>query len=126
MRGRQETNPEHLQCGDGPPTRVALEGGFRQGDRESGKAWRVRAGTHHFSSERTKIRRHPLGIQDRGRWSIQETTGRAGVATSPQDRLRLHFCSPLPAPEHPDGTFNRCEAELRGLHAGRANSISQR
>ena len=64
--GEQGTNPEHLQGGDDPPTSGALEGGFRQGYRESGKAWRVRADTHHFSTEQTKGRRHSLGIRDQG------------------------------------------------------------
>ena len=124
--GGQGTNPERFQGGDGPPTSGALEGGFRQGDCESGKAWRVRTGTHHFSSERTKSRRHPLGIQDEGRQSIQGPTGRAGVVTSPRDRLRWHLFSRVQAPEHPDGTCNRPGTGLRGLHAGRPNSISQR
>ena len=59
--------------------------GFRKLDRESGKLWGVRAGAHHFSSERTRSRRHPLGIQDQGRRSIQGPTGRDGVVTSPRD-----------------------------------------
>ena len=37
MGGEQGTNPERLQGGDGPTTSGALEGGFIQGDRESGK-----------------------------------------------------------------------------------------
>ena len=91
--GREQgTNLKHLQGGDDPPTSGALKGGFRQGDRESGKAWRVRAGTHHFSFERTRSRRHPLGMQDQGRRTIQEPTGRAEVVTSPRDRLRRHLC----------------------------------
>ena len=53
--GGQGTNPEHLQGGDDPPTSGALEGGFRQRDWESGKAWRVRDGIHHFSSEPAKL-----------------------------------------------------------------------
>ena len=36
------------------------------------------------------------------------------------------FAPVLQAPEHPDGTCNRRGAGLRGLHAGRANSISRR
>ena len=99
--------------------------GFRNLDHESGKAWGVRAGTHHFSSKRTKRCRHPLGIQDQGRQSIQGPTGRDGVVTSPRDRLRRHLCPRVQAPEHPDDTYNRSGAGLRGLHAGRANSISQ-
>ena len=48
--GEQGINPEHLQVSDDPPTSGALEGGFRQGDCESRKAWCVRAGTHHLSA----------------------------------------------------------------------------
>ena len=121
--GEHGTNPEHLRRGDSPPTSDALEGGFRQGDRESGKAWRVGVGTHHFRSKRTKRCRHPLGIQDPGRRSIQGPTSRA---TSPRDRLRRHLFPHVQALEYPDGTCNRRGAGLRGLHAGRANNISQR
>ena len=99
-RGAQEAIPERLQESDDPPSSDALEGGFRQGDCESGKAWRVRAGTHRFSSERTKGRRHPLGLQDQGRESILGPTDRAEVLTSPRDQLRRHLCSRVQAPEH--------------------------
>ena len=122
----QGKNYEHLQGGDDPPTSSALGDSFRQGDRESGGTWHVRAGTHHFNSERRKSRRHPLGIQDQGRGSKQGPSGRAGVVTSPRNRLRRHLCPRVQTPEHPDGTCNRRGAGLRGLHAGRANNISQR
>ena len=52
-------------------------------------------------------------------------TGRARMVTSPRDRLWWHLCPRGQAPEHPNGTCNRRGAGLRGLHAGRANSISQ-
>ena len=87
-RGKQGKSTEHLKGGDDSLTRGALDGSFRQGDRESGKAWRLRAGTHHFSSERTKSRRHPLGTQDQGKRRIQWPTGHAGVVTSSRDRLQ--------------------------------------
>ena len=119
----EDTAHQHLQGGDNPPTSGASEGGFRQGDRESGKAWYGRAGTYHFSSERTKSRRHPLSLQDQGRRSKQGPTGRAAVVTSTRDRLRRHLCPCVQAPEHPDGTCDRRGAGLRGLHAGHANSI---
>ena len=67
--------------------------------------------------------RHPLGIQDQDRRSIQGLTGRAGVVTNPRDQLRRLLCPRVQAPEHPDGTCNRHGAGLRGVHAGRANSI---
>ena len=52
-------------------------------------------------------------------------TGRAGVVTSPRDRLRWDLYPRMHAPEHPGGTCNRRGAGLRDLHARRANSISQ-
>ena len=85
-------NLKRLQGGDDSPTSVALEGRLRQVDREPGKTWRVRAGTHHFSSERTKSRRHSLGIQAQDRRSVQGPTGPAGVVTSPWDQLRRNLC----------------------------------
>ena len=47
------------------------------------------------------------------------------VVTSPRDPLRGYLFPRVQAPEHPDGTCNRRAAGLRGLHAGRASSISQ-